>query len=113
MDGKDKVVSTYHGTDLGIIQLTVSIGVRISGTFYLFADRHLIAIVDPDTVAGSYIAFVLVYRKIGTAVGYGFALGVLAIYLNSLITFMVLASHTANRLPVIFAPGSRSCLETR
>ena len=77
MDGKDKVVGTYHGTDLGIIQLTASIGVRISGTFYLFADRHLIAIVDPDTVAGSYIAFVLVYRKIGTAVGYGFALGVL------------------------------------
>ena len=77
MDGKDKVVGTYHGSDLGIIQFTVSIGVRISGTFYLFADRHLIAIVDPDTVAGSYIAFVLVYRKIRAAISYGFTLGVL------------------------------------
>ena len=72
MDGKDKVVGTYHGSDLGIIQFTVSIGVRISGTFYLFADRHLIAIVDPDTVAGSCLAFVLVYRKIRAAIGYGF-----------------------------------------
>ena len=57
MDGKDKVVGTYHGFRSGHNTIhRIHRRSDFPGTFYLFADRHLIAIVDPDTVAGSYIA---------------------------------------------------------